>query len=223
MFLHLVRHAQSENNAKPEHERVEDPGLTELGIEQAHRFGDWLASQKDVTAPQKIYVSPFYRTLLTSEPTYSQTKIETHIYRDLHEVGGCYAGWHAQNIRGRPGMGRDAIRAKYTHYNIPADYPSHGWWPHPHRESDEAAIERGERVAKDLIARYRHSKTNLLCFTHADFLTVLIAALQKDDTDWEKAAHIWNTSITTFEINPNDVKLVQYNQAPHLSRDLLSH
>ena len=34
MRLYLIRHAQSENNARPEHERVEDPGLTELGARQ---------------------------------------------------------------------------------------------------------------------------------------------------------------------------------------------
>lgn len=181
-----------------------------------------VGNRSDVATPEKIYVSPFFRTLLTSEPTYKTTRIETHIYRDLHEVGGCYAGWHAENIRGRPGMGRRAIQAQYSGYNVPVDYPDSGWWPHPHRESDEAAIERGERVAKYLVTRYRNTKTDVLCFTHADFLSVLISALQGEETNWERATEIWNTSITTFEINPGEIKLIELNQVPHLSTDLLS-
>ena len=35
MELYLIRHAQSQNNALPEEQRVEDPGLTELGNQQA--------------------------------------------------------------------------------------------------------------------------------------------------------------------------------------------
>ena len=31
MELYLIRHAQSQNNVKPEEHRVEDPPLTELG------------------------------------------------------------------------------------------------------------------------------------------------------------------------------------------------
>ena len=35
MQLYLIRHAESENNARPEHDRVEDPSITTLGRRQA--------------------------------------------------------------------------------------------------------------------------------------------------------------------------------------------
>ena len=42
MQLYLVRHAQSSNNAQPEHLRVPDPGITEIGEQQAICLADWL-------------------------------------------------------------------------------------------------------------------------------------------------------------------------------------
>ena len=36
--LYLVRHGESANNALPNHQRVADPSLTELGQKQAHNL-----------------------------------------------------------------------------------------------------------------------------------------------------------------------------------------
>ena len=52
MRLFLIRHAQSENNAKPDHLRIEDPGLTELGqrptLDLANPFSGEIESVADI-------------------------------------------------------------------------------------------------------------------------------------------------------------------------------
>ena len=42
--LYLIRHGQSENNARPEHLRVEDAELTDLGHQQAEQLAPWIAT-----------------------------------------------------------------------------------------------------------------------------------------------------------------------------------
>ena len=63
MELYLIRHAQSLNNALPEEQRVEDPGLTELGLQQADCLGKWIGT----LALTKVITSPFRRALETAK------------------------------------------------------------------------------------------------------------------------------------------------------------
>ena len=63
MKLYLIRHAQSENNAKPESERVPDPGITELGIRQAKLLGERFSDM----GIEVLVSSAFRRALLTAE------------------------------------------------------------------------------------------------------------------------------------------------------------
>ncbi len=60
----LIRHAQSANNALPESQRVPDPGLTELGKQQAERLTA-ICSRYKIT---ELYCSPFRRSLDTTRP-----------------------------------------------------------------------------------------------------------------------------------------------------------
>ena len=85
MQLFLIRHAQSQNNALPEEQRVEDPGLTELGHRQAELLADWVPAL-NLT---RLITSPFRRTLLTTEPIRRATSLIPEVRVDLHEQGGC--------------------------------------------------------------------------------------------------------------------------------------
>lgn len=65
--LYLIRHAESEKNARPEiiGGRSNDSPLSEKGIMQAHLLGSYLASM--VKAFDEVYVSPAVRTIKTAE------------------------------------------------------------------------------------------------------------------------------------------------------------
>ncbi len=63
MRLLLIRHAQSANNALPEHLRVEDPALTALGHRQAQALAVWLST----CSVNVLVASPFRRALETVE------------------------------------------------------------------------------------------------------------------------------------------------------------
>lgn len=62
MELYLIRHGQSENNARPEHLRVEDALLTELGHQQAGLAAEWIKT----IGLDRLFSSPFRRALQTA-------------------------------------------------------------------------------------------------------------------------------------------------------------
>ena len=73
MQLYLIRHGQSENNARPEHMRVEDAELTELGHQQARHLAPWIATLE----LDRLFCSPFRRALQTAWPLMQQAGLET--------------------------------------------------------------------------------------------------------------------------------------------------
>ena len=77
----LIRHGQSLNNALPDSQRVDDPGLTDLGKRQAEHLGYW---QPELPV-QHLFCSPFLRSLETTVPLAAQTGILPAIRADLFE------------------------------------------------------------------------------------------------------------------------------------------
>ena len=76
MYVYLVRHAQSENNALTapglhNPSRRADPGLTRKGEAQARalerRFAEFVASSSKATVDAEIWTSCMRRCLLTTE------------------------------------------------------------------------------------------------------------------------------------------------------------
>ena len=98
MELYLIRHAQSENNAQPEEQRVEDPALTAMGRRQAGLLADWITSL-NLT---RLITSPFLRTLETTEAIRQATRLTPEVRVQLHEQGGCYRGYGPDGREGRP-------------------------------------------------------------------------------------------------------------------------
>ncbi|MYI99442.1 MAG: histidine phosphatase family protein, partial [Gemmatimonadetes bacterium] len=54
MELYIIRHAESENNARPQEERTDDPSLSALGYRQA----EYLVNRIRHLRPTRIFVSP---------------------------------------------------------------------------------------------------------------------------------------------------------------------
>ncbi len=212
MKVYLIRHAQSWNNALPEEDRVEDPGLTELGTLQAQRLAERIA-ELELT---RLYVSPFLRTLLTAAPLASATGLSPHVRIDIHEVGGCYGGY-GRSMVGRPGMNRREIMARFPSYNFHDDLPEEGWWGSRPRECHDQAAKRARQVMAWLQSNYGATDHRVGIVTHADFKSSFLEQFHPEFLETP-----YNTSVTTLSVEPQSIQLVTYNQVSHLEKSQLT-
>ncbi|HRX77967.1 MAG TPA: histidine phosphatase family protein [Pirellulaceae bacterium] len=213
MQLYLIRHAQSQNNALPEEERVEDPGLTELGHQQAEALGKWIPSL-NLT---RLITSPFRRTLLTTEPIRRATGLVPEVRIDLHEQGGCYAG-HDFSIKvGRPGMTRGEIEAEFSGYRVADNIDGEGWWQGKPYESWEAARVRAMRLLEATRREFAHTNERVAFVMHADIKRLFLSHLDTDPLDVP-----CNTSVTEIEFSANSTVLRQFNRIEHLPNHMIT-
>lgn len=207
MKLYLIRHAQSQNNALPEEERVEDPGLTELGHQQAEALGKWIPSL-NLT---RLITSPFRRTLLTTEPIRQATSLIPEVRTDLHEQGGCYAG-HDFSIKvGRPGMTRQEIEEAFSGYRVADNIDGKGWWQSKPFESWEVARFRAARLLEETRREFAHTDERVAFVMHADIKRLFLSHLHTAPVDVP-----CNTSVTEIEFTANSSLLLQFNRIEHL-------
>ena len=216
--LLLIRHAQSLNNAKPEHLRIPDPGLTDLGHEQAKRAASWLA-RWEVT---QLYSSPFLRALQTVAPISRQLGMSVNIRADIFEQGGCYQGHLPGEEKGEPGMTRSEILRHYPAWDVDGEISDEGWWKSRPFETWEQATVRARRVASWLSATIATQDGCHAIVTHGDFKRILIYALLDDEIDERRFGPIYNTSITQFVARDGRWVLDSYNTTSHLAPNQLT-
>lgn len=214
MRLFLIRHAQSANNALPEHQRVEDPTLTELGHEQAAALGQWLAT----ASLDRVVTSPFRRSLETASYIHRATGLVPDIWTELHEQGGCYAGWEPHAYEGRPGMSHEAISAEFPDWPICPLIDHTGWWKSRPYETVEQARERARSLIDRTRDAFATSEESVAYVIHADFKRLLLEELFSSSlvnlNDWPSG--IYNTAVTCVELTPYSIHLDQYNSTGHL-------
>ncbi len=218
--LYLVRHAQSENNAKPDAERIPDPGITPIGVEQSN----CLASMFLRYQPHLLYCSPFLRSLQTAAPIAKTTGLTPIVRQDLFEQGGCYSGHEAIGKKAEPGRNREAIETLYPHWILDERINGTGWNSLDRYETICMARERARTVRiwfesqQDL-----HHQRRVAMVIHADLkLRLLEAFLEVDDFN----PHIEdpaNTSVTCLVQSGDRWKLLFYNQFLHLPDELVTY
>lgn len=218
--LFLIRHAQSENNAKPDCERIPDPGITETGIKQA----DYLASRIDRYAPTLIYTSPFLRTLQTVAPLALTAGLHPIIRQDLFEQGGCYSGHEAGKRNPERGMPRSKIQSLYPRWPVDDRIGESGWNELPCYETVQMARERARRVRAWYESEmHLHAQRRVMMMIHADFkVRLLEALLEIDDLDPVVSEPI-NTSVSCLIYDNKRWKLHYWNDFHHLPKDLVTH
>jgi 2,3-bisphosphoglycerate-dependent phosphoglycerate mutase len=213
----LVRHAQSANNAKPEHERVCDPGITELGQRQAAATATALNSF-DVRG---LYCSPFLRSLETTRAIADTLSKLPIVRSDLFEQGGCYSGHIDGQERGEPGMGRGELMQRYPGWIIDERIGHEGWWGRPY-ESPENARRRAQQVVQWLEEHVVTDCDSLDVFViHADFKRLLLLELLGDL--WTKGhdrqlGPLFNAGMSLLKYTGPGWVLHSFNAASHLSR-----
>jgi 2,3-bisphosphoglycerate-dependent phosphoglycerate mutase len=219
MQLLLIRHAQSANNALPEEQRVEDPPLTAIGHRQAAALATWLMSIR----LDHMVASPFRRSLETAEHIRRQLSLVPQIWIDLHEQGGCYAGYEPHMYQGRPGMSQTQIAAEFPGYRIDPAICEQGWWRCQPYESKEQARARAGRLIERTITEFAGRNVSVGYIVHADFkqlfLEELFASTDAVRTSWDS---IYNTAVTAIQFQRGTPRLDTYNSTKHLSPDLVT-
>ena len=213
MQLYLIRHAQSQNNALPEEERVEDPGLTEVGQQQAEHLGEWIARLKWT----RLITSPFRRTLLTTEPIRRATSLTPEVRIDLHEQGGCYSGHDFSTKVGRPGMSRREIEAEFSNYRVANDIDGTGWWRSKPYETWEAARARALRLLEATKHEFAHTDERVAFVMHADIKRLFLSHIHTDPLEVP-----CNTSVTEIEFTDATTVIRQFNRIEHLPSHLVT-
>lgn len=219
MELYIVRHGESENNARPVEERVEDPGLTEIGQRQAER----LVYRLWHVQPTRIFVSPFRRTLETIAPYLEQSGQQAEAWIDLHEQGGVMRGVDVPDFEGCPGMTREEIRHEFPAVHLPAEIDHTGWWKCRPYEPPTLAMERASRVAAALREEYAPSHERIVLVSHGFFMALLVSAFMGLTSEgFERFTDIANVSVTKFILTIPHTQLSLYNCVRHLPEEWIT-
>jgi len=217
MRLYLIRHAESENNAKPEAERVEDPAITTRGHLQADCLGRWLQT----LSIDCLLTSPFRRTLQTTRYATDRTGQSAEIWTDVFERGGCYRGW-GNNIQGGIGCNRDQIIEHLPGAMVPAGIDTEGWWNGRPPESDAAALTRAQQVTQKFVDRFGNSNDSVVAIIHAEFKRHLLAEMLHGQADAEQFGPLCNVGITLLEHDARGWRLQWLNSVSHLPADQIT-
>jgi 2,3-bisphosphoglycerate-dependent phosphoglycerate mutase len=219
MKLYLIRHAQSANNALPEEQRVEDPPLTELGHRQADALAAWMAE----TPLDILVTSPFRRALETTSYLHRSLRLKPQVWIDLHEQGGCYAGYEPHAYVGRPGMNRAQIQAEFPDYEIEEALAELGWWQCQAYEDDEAARVRARRLLQKSLQHFAKSASTVAFVMHADFKRLFLREVfAAGGRNGQSFLGIYNTAVTQLEFQADRAELHIFNSTQHLDPSLLS-
>lgn len=213
LHLHLVRHGESANNAQPEHKRVPDPALTELGQKQARQLAQHYADMENI---DHVLVSPFRRTLQTAQPLLKVHGIRASIWPDIHEVGGCYEGHEPGSLIGHPGMTNMEISSEFPEFDIPQSIDEAGWYKSESYETWDMAMPRAEAQAQRIRKSFKEDGSVVFCFIHADFKQLLLQCLLPEQTDYH-GGDISNSSVTYIHFNGSTCHVVYYCATDHLS------
>ena len=213
MDLYLIRHGQSQNNARPERLREEDPSLTEDGRRQADHLAEWIHHLRLT----RIITSPFLRTLETTAHLCRRLALIPEVRVDLHEFGGCVAGARLRELTGRPGMTRSQLEDRYPGIKVPAAIDEQGWWKCKPYETDRLARRRAARLLRRTREEFGHSGERVAYVTHADIEVLFLEQFHDGPLECP-----WNTSVSRIEISPDDTRLADYNLVEHLPAALMT-
>ena len=221
MELYLIRHAESENNARPPYQRVEDPAITAVGRLQADHLARWLETLKaDV-----MVTSPFLRTLQTALPVMDATSYPLQVWHDVFERGGCFRGYDETNQSGALGMGRNEIlrllRPFSSRCELDDSIEEDGWWGGRERETDHEAEQRAIRVCRRLLDLVQHHRVVVLLI-HADLKRLMLAEMFRGQVDVQQLGPMRNAGITKVNRVDENWQLDYFNSVTHLPAKLIT-
>jgi 2,3-bisphosphoglycerate-dependent phosphoglycerate mutase len=228
LTVYLIRHAESENNARPIYDRVCDPPITARGRLQSEHLASWMK-----TLPlDRLVTSPFRRTLQTAHEILQHRVRCVEVWHDIFESGGCYHGHNETNFRGAEGLTDEEIkrffedtRANGDHGRVPVHVDEQisksGWWAGRPRETIEQTQNRAIAVAERLVQNAVDAGQSIALVIHADFKRELLRVLFKDVLNLDVVGPIANTSVTEIQYD-SCWRLGTLNSVTHLPPRLIT-
>ncbi|MEA5116627.1 MAG: histidine phosphatase family protein [Propionicimonas sp.] len=235
MYLLLIRHGESLNN-RVEAEtgvgsnRVPDPELTELGIQQAARLADHFAAGA-LPRPDVLLSSLMYRAVATSAPIAEALDLPVEGHTLLHEVNGVYEGtFTGHSTRGvpRPGTAASVLQRANPRLVLPPQADETGWYRRPF-ETPGVAAERARVVLAELSGRFGTTEQVIAIVSHAWFIQYLLRAAigwavgpDGELGTWLEFSNTGHTLLRSVH-NPDFSQVVEWtNRLDHLPADLVS-
>jgi broad specificity phosphatase PhoE len=224
VFVYIIRHGQSVNNAKsPEARHIPDAPLTEQGHKQAVLAAEYLANE-GIT---HLYCSPMQRTLQTAEPIAKALGLAPEVWPDICEHGGAAYMRAEDDWVNLPGMTRSEMLARFANYHLPDTVTEEGWWKHNDgSESRELCYKRGSKVAEALAQRAESGPDDVLALvTHGTFSDALIRGIFRFPADESTFFIHQNTGITKISYpclgaEWQSIALIYHNRVEHLPPEL---
>lgn len=214
----LIRHGQSANNASAENERVPDPGLTEIGGQQATATAKWLESYR----VDFLYCSPFLRALETARPIAEAKGLRPHVIAELCEQGGCYSGHEPGQKVGVPGMNRKQLEQHVPGWEIESAIGAEGWWNRDF-ESQAAVELRAKRIVGWMQNTFDKPEGVYVLVIHADFKRRLLEQLLPVPAmAGEVLGPLRNAGVTHLTWDNDRWTLQSMNSTGHLRQSLVT-
>ena len=204
MLLFLVRHAQSEANARVPGAPI-DCALTERGRQQAEAVARRLAAERI----DLLLASPYQRALETAEAIRVATGAPAEILPHLHEH-------HDQPFPDEwPLMPRSLLAQRFPHFAVPEDWQDAGWHTPP--EAHETALERARRVVAHLSARFASQPdARVALVSHGSPVGKLVLAFAGVPTTRDLTVTIDNASISVLYDGYGQRYVHAVNRVDHL-------
>ncbi|QDT06101.1 phosphoglycerate mutase [Rubripirellula lacrimiformis] len=222
MQLYLVRHAESENNARPAYLRVEDPGITAVGRLQAQHLADWVRTM----AFDHLITSPFLRTLQTTRYVTDATGAPVSIWDNVYERGGCFRGHGPDATEGGIGLGRSGVIrhvvAQADRCTVDSSIGEAGWWAGKPRETDDEAEVRATTVVQRFAETFGDSQDVVVAIIHADLKRAMLRHMLAPGADAGLFGALRNVGVTKLDFSAGTWQLDWFNSVTHLPSKLIT-
>jgi 2,3-bisphosphoglycerate-dependent phosphoglycerate mutase len=248
MQLYFIRHGQSENNARwdtsqNEHDRVEDPELTEVGEQQARLVAQFLLTGNPdaVRIPHvrdaqnvsgfgisHLYCSLMVRAVKTGAHIAQALNKPLLAWEELHEHGGIYLADPTTGQRqGRAGKNRAYFNQHYPQLVLPASMPEVGWWNFRPFESELEQRMRGQRFIDALLTHHGGTHDRVAVVSHGGFFVTVLNLLLHIPETHSRWFTLNNCAIARIDFDnahviTNEPVVVYTNRAEFLPRELVT-
>lgn len=224
MQLYLIRHAESQNNARPPYERVEDPTITPVGHLQAESSAAWIKSLKF----DHLITSPFKRTLQTTRYVMDATDHSVQVWHHVFERGGCFKGFGPDATEGGPGLARSGVISHFPTDRCVVDdtISEDGWWFGKERETDGEHSIRVKSVVDRINQTFGETDAIVTMVIHAQFQRQLLQQLVPS-ANVMQLGFIKNCSVTKLnnhktKDNGESWQLDWFNSITHMPAKLIT-
>jgi 2,3-bisphosphoglycerate-dependent phosphoglycerate mutase len=234
--LYFIRHGQSINNVFYEDEsqaeyfdnRVPDPDLTSIGLEQARIAGKFLSQPYSENGfdPQNrkgfglthLYCSLMIRAVKTGDAISQATGLPLVAWPDIHETGGVFdvemEGDEPVFI-GQPGHNRAYFESAFPNLHLPENLQGDGWW-NQGIEARENYMLRAQSIVNQLIEKHGGTHHRVGLVLHGGIFARILTSLL--DVQKEKYWFLMNNcAISRVDISDEGhVMLMYMNKVDHL-------